>query len=58
MKMLTLWACLEPGERPCESPSGDALAWKQAWQQSLEGRQNGPGHTTAGEKTGLRQPAP
>lgn len=54
MKMLTLWACLDPAERPCETPAPKALAWKEAWQQSLGGRDAGGGQTTAGEKSPLR----
>ncbi len=37
MKMLTLWACLEPAESPATGHHSDPpLAWKQAWKKALE----------------------
>ncbi len=56
MKMLTLWACIEPsGDVRHDDPASSALAWKQAW-TSMNRLQDATTPATPGEKRTPRQP--
>jgi hypothetical protein len=57
MKMLSLWACIEPTERPGETAGNSSQAWMQAWKQSRSTRDDSATHATTCEKAALRHPA-
>lgn len=57
MKMLTLWACLEPAENPATQPQATLpMAWKQAWQIAGETVKSSSENRAATEITAPRQP--
>jgi hypothetical protein len=56
MKMLTLWACIEPADRPAETAAPEqVLAWKQAW-KSIDRAERPQGGTTPDQKCAARHP--
>lgn len=57
MKMLTLWACLEPTEGPATQPQATLpMAWRQAWQNAGETVKSPPEKCAVTEITAPRQP--
>ncbi|MBL8789633.1 MAG: hypothetical protein JNM45_03990 [Rhizobiales bacterium] len=56
MKMLTLWACIEPIERPGESGTTSTLTWMEAWKMSCGERVGSAKAASPDEKMALRHP--
>lgn len=57
MKMLTLWACLEPTDGSATQLQAAApLAWKQAWQKAGETAKSLAAEHPVAEKPAPRQP--